>query len=171
MADLVRIELRGGGRPAAARIEAGARKLPRLVIDEFRDLLAKFRPIYVSHAPSDKGFDGGIRGRLSVKLAFNVPSAPRITVRASARDPETGFSYLRVSRFGHRKLVILPKRAKALAVHYAGHRNPHIIAWRPYVEGYHPDSDWVEDATIEAEVEFDRAANRLGREIDAVVLK
>lgn len=171
MTDLVRIELVGGGRRPAQRIEAGARKLPRLILDEFRELTTKLRPIYVSHAPSDRGFAGGIRGRLNVKLAFNVPSAPRITVRATARDPETGFSYLRVSRYGHRKLLIFPKRAKALAVHYAGHRNPHIIAWRPYVEGYHPDSDWVEDATREAEVEFDRVATRLGREIDAQVIR
>lgn len=167
MADLYRIELEGAG-PVAAKFTRAQRKLQDAIIAELRPLGRELEAIFLAHSPSDRGFEGGIRSRLHAAVNFVTAGQPTVTVRATARDPESGYAYLNVTRFGHRKLVIFPKHAKALAVRYLGHRNPHIIAWRPYVEGYHPESDWVEDASRESEHAVDQAELRLGRRIEVI---
>jgi hypothetical protein len=167
VADIFRIEVEGAG-PVAAKFSRAQRRLQDSIIQEFRPLGRRLQAIYLAHAPSDRGFEGGIRSRLHAAVNFVTAGKPTITVRTTARDSESGYAYLNVTRFGHRKLVIFPKHAKALAVRYAGHRNPHIIAWRPYVEGYHPDSDWVEDASLEAEGDVAAAELRLGRRVEVI---
>jgi hypothetical protein len=167
VSDVFRIEVEGAG-PVAAKFSRAARRLQDTIIQEFRPLGRRLEAVYVAHAPSDRGMEGGIRARLHAAVNFVTAGKPTITVRATARDPESGYAYLRVTRFGHRKLVIFPKHARALAVHYAGHRNPHLVEFRPYVEGYHPDRDWVKDAEREAERDVAAAELRLGRRIEVV---
>lgn len=167
MADLYRIEVEGAG-PVAAKFSRAARRLQDTIIAEFRPLGRSLEWTFIRRAPSDRGFEGGIRSRLHAAVNFVTASKPSITVRATARDPESGYAYLGVTRQGHRKLVIFPKHARALAVRYLGHRNPHVIAWRPYVEGYHPTRDWVEDAARDAEREVEAVQLRLGRRIEVI---
>lgn len=165
--DLIRIEVQGAG-PVAAKFSRGARRLQDAIIAEFKPLGRQLEWKFIRHAPADRGFEGGIRSRIHAAVNFITAGQPTVTVRATARDPESGYAYLNVTRFGHRRTVIFPKHANALAVHYAGHRNPHLIAWRPYVEGYHPTSDWVEDATRDAESDIAAVQLRLGRRIETV---
>lgn len=108
--------------------------------------------IVAAHAPRDTG-----------RLAASVESRQRrltgrfVTgfeiVAGAARD---GFSYLDVTRFGHRTPVIVPKRARSLKVHAEGRDHPPIR--RRFVRGYHPARDWVEVGTNQAS----RAILRLG---------
>jgi hypothetical protein len=167
LADLYQIKVEGAG-PLASRFTRAQRRLQDAIIREFRPLGRRIEFTFLRHAPADRGFEGGIRSRLHAAVAFNIASRPTVTVRTTARDPESGYAYLNVTRFGHRKLVIFPKHARALAVHYAGHRNPHLIAWRPYVDGYQPVTDWVEDAGREADREVTGAELRLGRRLETI---
>ena len=91
-------------------------------------------------------------------------------MRTFARDPTSKYAYVRVTRYGHRKLAIFPRNAKALKVHLMGHRNPHIFVFRPNVDGASPDTDWAAAAADAVEPLIRRAQTRLGREVVRGVL-
>ena len=67
-------------------------------------------------------------------------------IGGAARD---GFPYLDVTRFGHAKAFILPKRSLSLKVHFAGRNYPPVQA--RFVRGYRPKRDWVEHAVNQAD--------------------
>jgi len=99
-------------------------------------------------------------------------------IRSTARDPKSGFAYTNVTRFGHRKEFIRPKgrgfqafnvatrgrraRGRAATLRFTiGGR----VLYRPYVKGFRPKSDWVEDALPEIQREAERSSIRLGQRI------
>jgi hypothetical protein len=166
-----KIEVVRGGRDVAGRFARGSYRLEQAILAEFRELRGKIEDTFKQYAPSDRGEAGGIKQHLKAALEFQR-GQPGIAVRVSARDPESGFDYLEVTRYGHRKMVIFPTSGrKSLAVHYAGHRNPHIVEFRPYVPGATPDSDWVEDAQPQADRQVADAALRLGTRIETRVVR
>jgi hypothetical protein len=166
VADLFRIRIDGAGANARAFTQA-QRRLQNAIIRNFRELGAVVEQEFAAAAPEDTG---RLRGRVHAFVYFGRPSQPQITVRTFARDPDSGYAYVNVTRFGHRKAVIVARRAPKLAVHYAGHRNPHIVAFVDAVRGYRPTHDWAEDAAAAASRSVDHSATRLGRAIEAKVL-
>lgn len=172
MADVFQIRVEGAG--ARARdFSRTQRAIQDGIIREFRALKQRLEGIYEDVAPEDRGII-----RENLRVAFWTRAAePRITVRSSARDPESGYAYVRVTRFGHRKAVIVPKRRlnregrpAMLKVHYMGHRNPHIFVFRPSVRGASPSFDWVEQGAWLVDNAVDVAQHRLGRTIVRGVL-
>jgi hypothetical protein len=86
----------------------------------------------------------------------------RVIVEAHARNPETGYDYVGVTRFGHKVSIIRPKRAKALRIPLAGG-----TIFRKFSRGFHPATDWAEDALPEIETEAEAVAFRLGKTLEA----
>ena len=91
----------------------------------------------------------------------------RITFTADAQ--REGFSYLNVTRFGHRLPRIFPKRAKALTVPGRGRGGRTVL--KTSVAGYRPSHDWVDVAAQDVEGVVDVAARELSRDIATVVAR
>jgi hypothetical protein len=160
---LIRATFEGAG-PVASAFTRTERATQDATIREVRRLGRVFEDVYRTHAPDDSG---RLRGSIRAAPFFNDPSQPRTSIYAYARDPKNGYDYLPVTRFGHRVLTIVPKVKRALTVHADGRdlagEGPYFLA--PSVRGYHPFTDWVEDAEREAILETSDSTRRLGREI------
>lgn len=160
---LIRGRVRGAG-PVAAEFDQDQRQIQDEIIREFRTLARVAEDVYRSFAPEDSG---RLRDTIDARVFLGNASMPRITVFARALDPTNNFDYLDVTRFGHRRTFLEPRRARMLKVHYAGRdragEGPYVL--RPNVSGAVVASDWVEDAERVVEADFDAAASRLGRTI------
>lgn len=135
-----------------------SRGLQRELLDDFTFNLGRdLTRIHREFAPHDSG-------RLRRRIRATVISRGgriRITMFSDVRDPESGYAYTPVTRFGHRKPIIYPVRAKALSwVDRSGRR-----VFRAWVRGYRPASDWVADARPTADRAVARAADRIGRQV------
>lgn len=151
-----------GARRSGHKISAASRGLQTVLLDE---LAGEVAPNAVRIT---RQFAPHRSGRLDRGLQSRVRShGGRITVEilSTARSQE-GYDYLPVTRFGHRVAIIRPKRAKALRIPLASG-----VIFRKYVRGYRPKRDWAEAAFRAAEVELDRAAERLGRAVDRRLLR
>ena len=166
MADLFRASVEGAG-VRATEFTRGQRRIQDGIVREFRRLGRTVEDTYREHAPRDRGI---VRDRTRAFVYFGQASQPQVTVRTFARDPTSKYAYVRVTRYGHRKLAIFPRNAKALKVHLMGHRNPHIFVFRPNVDGASPDTDWAAEAADAVEPQIRRAQTRLGREVVRGVL-
>lgn len=119
------------------------------------DLLRRLVRVSRQAAPERTGaLARGLRG---------VPAGLGVEVISTVRSPR-GFPYTGVTRFGHNVRWIVPKRKKALAFEVGGQR---IIRRR--VRGYRPSHDWADDALRLAEPHVQRAARRIGLELEAVI--
>ncbi|WP_297776463.1 hypothetical protein [Mycobacterium sp.] len=160
---LLRATFEGEG-PVAAAFTRTERAAQDATIREVRRLGRVLEDTYREHAPEDSG---RVRGSIRAAPFFNDPSQPRTSIYAYARDPKNGYDYLPVTRFGHRVLAIVPKVKRALTVHADGRDlagdGPYFLA--PVVSGYHPFTDWVDDAEQQAVAETADSTRRLGREI------
>jgi hypothetical protein len=166
VADLYRATVEGAGI-RAAEFSRGQRRIQNTIIQEFRRMGRQVEQTYRDHAPRDRGI---VRERTQAFVYFGRASEPQVTVRTFARDPESRYAYVRVTRWGHRKLAIFPRHSKALKVHIAGHRNPHIFIFRPNVDSASPPTDWAADAGEAVEPIIDSVQTRLGREVVRGVL-
>lgn len=83
-----------------------------------------------------------------------------VLVTAHAADPQTGYDYVGVTRFGHRVRVIRPVKAKALRFQP---RKGGPFIFRASVRGFRPASDWAADALPEVQAEADRQLASFGR--------
>lgn len=189
--DVLRVQVRGAGR-AARSFSRAQRQLQDELIDAMRALEREINVVLGDHAPEDtRDTIESIRSRFWWRAV-----RPRFTVQAGAPghggDPAP---YVNVPRFGHRVARIHPVRARALKIHYMGHRNPHVFVFRMWATGVgHPPqqavlaqsragrslrtlrrayqpADWVRDAQPEVDRLVEQAASRLGRRIDATVLR
>jgi hypothetical protein len=132
--------------------------------------------IYQSHAPVRSGrLLRGIRA---------VAVEDQVIVSAVAVDPKTGFDYVAVSRFGHKKRVIVPvtrggrhrksrtiKRGKGgrFVARSAGELVFTSLGrlWRlPSVRGFVPHGDWTDKAWPEVKVIADTEMKKTGNEIE-----
>jgi hypothetical protein len=160
---LLKITTEGAG-PVAASFDRAQRRVQDSIITEFRYLGRVVGQTFADHAPSDSGRTAR---NVSARVFFGQASAPRITVRTRSIDPDTGFNYLDVTRYGHRSLAIVPRRRLGLTIH--GHRNattgdgPSVV--RAHATGSRPASDWVEDAYRAVGLELDDAEQRIARGI------
>jgi hypothetical protein len=100
----------------------------------FGDNLApRLEDLYRSAAPVRSG---RLRRSIQAKVIRGAHGGNMmITVGATLSRGRTGFNYLNVTRFGHRRLRIYPKRKKALRVRGVGPRAS--------VRGFRPRSDWT----------------------------
>lgn len=160
---VLRARVHGAG-PVASAFTQDQRQVQDEIIREFRTLARHAEDVYRSFAPEDSG---RLRDSIDARVFLGNASAPQVTVYARALDPTNNFDYLDVTRFGHRRTFIEPRRARMLKVHYAGRDRsgdgPYVL--RPHVSGAVVASDWVEDAEHVVAADFDAAASRLGRTI------
>lgn len=142
---------------AAARLLRGSRLVRPIVRREIHgDLLLRLVRVSRQAAPEDRGaLARGLRGLPAGDLS--------VEVRSTVRSPR-GYNYTGVTRFGHRQRWIVPKRKKALAFSVGGKR---LV--RSRVRGYRPRYDWADDAHRLAQPHIARSANRIGRELQAVI--
>lgn len=171
--DIYRVNVRGAGR-VAADFDRMARTMQDEMIRELRRFGVEAVETYRGQAPADTqdlqdaidavAFLKAIRPRLSVRVA------PLLGHRGEQHDDT---DYLRVVRFGHRRGTLTPRRARALKVHYAGHRNAEVYEFRSFVPGAGPagGSDFVERAGPLIEKLADGAEVRLGRRIERRLIR
>lgn len=141
---------------AAARLLRGSRLVRPIVRREIQDDLLK-RLLRVSRqaAPERSGaLSRGLRG---------FPVGEGVEIRSTVRSAR-GYNYTGVTRVGHRQRWIVPKRKKALAFSVGGKR---LV--RARVRGYRPRFDWADEAHRLAQPHVARSANRIGRELQAVI--
>lgn len=153
---VIRASVRSARRPGH-QLSATGRRVQPILLDEFAHLAPVSTRTVRAFAPHKSG-------RLERGIRASVRSyGGRITleVESTARDQETGYDYLPVTRFGHRVPIIYPVHAKALRIPLAGG-----VIYRKWVRGYKPARDWVADAFDALQRELDEAADRIGRAID-----
>lgn len=85
---------------------------------------------------------GRLKRGITAYRGLNQGMDATVQVFAKAVDPRTGVDYTGVTRFGHRPGPILPIKARALRWWDKGGKK-FIAASSP---GYHPDTDWAEEA-------------------------
>lgn len=146
-------------------IVAGER-LEEDTLEAQRELGRRAEVAFAAHAPHRTG--RLIRGIASIFLGGKV------IVKDEAKNPATGFDYVRITRFGHAVARITAKhtgaRSLATGKAKAGMLRFTIsgrVMYRRSVAGYHPTSDWAEDALPEVRAEAQAVATRLGRKIEA----
>lgn len=116
---------------------------------------------YRQRAPSRSGLLKSSIARVEIGRA----SRTTVVVGANARDPQTGFDYVPVTRFGHRVARIYPRVDRAAAT-VVSTRQPRLMNGRGFlrfsvggevffrrsVRGYHPAVDWatLADPVIDA---------------------
>lgn len=143
-----------GAARVAARLEEKAARLPSLTEDAVEDLAADAELIFAAHTPSRSG-------RLARGVSAQSGPGLSAVVVARARNPESGYDYVGVSRWGHRVAFIYPKRARALRFTTRAGR----VVFAKRVRGHKPATDWRDDAMPQVEERAEIVASRLGREI------
>lgn len=152
------------------RILASIADIRRILDDDSvtREVGDEAVTIFQRHALVDTGrMAGGI----------HVEGSDPLLIAVDARDPETGYNYVGVTRKGHRHDKIRPRARRTGSVG----RNPASViktrklrrhGWRaalktPYgfrwwTRGFHPSSDWAERALPEVKDAADQHMDRLG---------
>jgi len=166
--------IEGAGRQAA-NARSVARTIDDAMNESVRNVADDAELIYQSAAP-----------RRSHRLARGIKArvvGDQAVVSATAVDPESGFDYVNVTRFGHRKRVIYPvtkagkPRKARKATRGAGGqfsaRGGGALAFQSLgrqwilssVRGFRPKGDWVElalpEVTAAADTELDRTGNEI----------
>ncbi len=119
------------------------------------------------------------------RMARNIRSdkiGQDIIVHVEARDPVSGFDYVRITRFGHRVLRIFPKRilaatreAVVLATGRTRGRGRQAalrfiiggrVMYRHSVKGFHPATDWADNAMPQIRRRAEQRVKGLGRRIE-----
>lgn len=163
----------------AGRQAANARNVGRM-IDKGMDVSARAvgddaELIYQAAAPRRSGrLARGIRA---------IPAGDTVIVTAEAVDPKSGFDYVAVSRFGHRKRIIRPVnrsgRARKARTVSRSARGTFVTRGRAAlvfqsrgktwklasVKGFRPLNDWVEGALPDIRSAADTEMDKTGNEI------
>lgn len=153
-----------GYRRTAGRLSRAGRTMQPVILAEFRGQLSRDAlTILRDHAPEETG---ALKREMTAPV-FSRGGVVRVTVRSPVRDPQSRYPYTPVTRFGHRRRYIVPRRAKFLRFFWrkAGHW---VMLER--VRGQHPASDWVRDAEPQVLVEVDRAGERIARVVTSRIL-
>jgi hypothetical protein len=104
-------------------------------------------------------------GHLSRGIGWRRGGSLVIHITGEAIDPETGFDYFPVSRFGHETELILPSH------HFVG---VGILYWETpdglevfstFSRGFHPSSDWTDKAEPLAREVVRRTGRLIARDI------
>lgn len=144
-----------GADRGARRLLEGARTLREEMRRAVGALAEDAELIFAAHALRRSGrLARGMSSRVSGTVAL---------VRADARNPESGYDYVGVTRFGHRVRRIYPRRARALRIPLPDGR----VIFRRSVRGFRPRGDWAQRALPDIHREAERAARRLGIRLEA----
>lgn len=150
--------------------------------------MASGLPIEVQLAANEIGDDSelllqahalkGVSTRLAREIKSVHMSPGVIEVQSNAKNPETGYAYTGVTRFGHRRMWIEPKRRNSASVittrksRGRGRRaNLRLdfgggeILFRRKVRAYRPSHDWVQDAMPQIKSNAHRIAITLAKRI------
>lgn len=153
---------------ALRRFLVAAGRLPADTFDAQRELGRVAEVVFGAYVPVKSG--RALRGISSDAAGRTV------IVKDVARNPESGYDYIGVTRFGHAVARIFPKHNAANAsVMASGKRKKGAlrfviggrVLYRASVAAYHPASDWATDALPEVQVEAQAVVTRLGRKIEA----
>lgn len=169
----IKIKARSLGTDGVARrFIAAVTRMPRDTMDAQRELGKLSEVVFASHAPFRSG--RLIRG-------ISSSGAGTVIVKDEARNPQTGYDYVGVTRFGHGKIIAGRGRAPAFTLatkksrgFLGGKRKPMLrfviggrVVYTPYVNAWRPASDWAEDALPEVEAQAQVVASRLGQTIES----
>lgn len=149
MAD-VTISLEGAA--AAARLRRASGELRDRMRGVEDEVAGAVEIIFAAHALVRSG-----------RMARGITSRRQgdaVLVSVHAENPETGFDYVAVTRFGHRMRWIVPRKARALRFQP---RKGGAFIFRTRVRGFRPSQDWVAGALPEIQAEADRAMASFGR--------
>lgn len=148
------------------RFNMAIARLPEDTLEGQRELGRLSEVSFAAHAPHKTG--RLIRGITSVLLGGKV------IVKDEARNPATGFDYVRITRFGHMVARIFPKHVSGYSLATGKARKGALrfsiggrVLYRASVAGYHPARDWAADALPEVQAQAQVVATRLGRKIEA----
>ncbi len=153
-----------GYKRTAGRLSAAGRAVQPIILAEFRGSLSvQVLEIGQEFAPEDTS-------RLKNELTAPVSSrggTVRINLRSPVKDPESGYEYTGVTRFGHRKKILRPVKAERFQFYsnVAGR----VISPKQ-VRGYRPEADWVQEAKPVMVEAVEEAGENIGREIATRVL-
>lgn len=149
-----------------------AEKLQALVDKEQRELASDAEIIFAAFALHRTGRMG--RGVHTI-----VTAGGSLTVVVEARDPVTGFDYVRITRFGHRTFHIVPVQRSPATVLETGKRRKHgrkaslrwvqtngTVVYARSSRGFHPARDWADEAMPEIRERANQRMSKLGREIE-----
>lgn len=144
-------------------------RLERLLNETMRGLGEDAELIFQAHARHRTG-----------RMARNIKSdvvGRTVVVSVEARNPQTGFDYVAVTRFGHRVARIYPQVRSRATVLATGNRRKHgkkamlrfviggRVFYRHSVKGFKPEYDWADRAMPEVNQAAERAMAALGRKI------
>lgn len=139
--------VQGGLRVYKAEMESGLKdtitKVGREAVYDFR-LAAPVR---------SERLRNGIRARRVEDYGLDI------TIHA--KDPESGYDYAAVTRFGHRKKRIWPTSAKTLKVNFVS--GPRYCG---SVRGFTPAGDWVDKALPIVQDEAEKAMHFLSSQLE-----
>ena len=158
------------------------RDAQRGIADAVRRVARAHEKLLRSHSPSRR-----IARTIQARPDESRPGRVQQVIHIEAHDPATGFNILPITRFGHRRERIYPRadRGRATVISTGAPRGPEAqfkgqekaqtalafrdrsgkLIFRHYVKGYHPPSDWVEDAFREGKPVVQAEMTRLGRQI------
>lgn len=148
------------------RFLVAASLLPSDTLEGQREVGKAAEVVFGAHVPIKSG--RALRGISSDVLGAGV------TVTDVAKNPETGYDYIGVTRFGHKVARIFPTHtAGSASVRTSGKARQGTlrfsiggrVLYRASVAGYHPASDWATDALPEVQVAAEAVATRLGQKI------
>lgn len=130
-----------------------------------RDLGERAELIYAAHAPH-------ATGRLARGISSQAQGLSAV-VRADARNPQSGYDYVGVTRFGHRQARLYAKHAPATVLATGKARVGVLrftiggrVFYRRSVKAYHPLQDWSQRAMPQIRAQADRTMAELGRKIE-----
>ena len=165
----------GGAGNQASRARAVSSEITAAMIRSARNIATDAELVYQEHAPRRTGrLARGIRA---------TALGDQVVVTATAVDPKTGFDYVGVTRFGHRKALIVPvtkrgkpRKSRSLRRNLSGQfisRGAGFLVftsrgrlWRlRSVRGFRPIGDWTDRALPEirqvADTEMDQTGNKI----------
>lgn len=148
-----------GYKRTAGKLSAAGRAVQPVILAEFRGTLsAEVLEIAQGYAPEDSG---ALIKELTAPVSSRGGSV-RINLRSPVKDPDSGYAYTGVTRFGHRKKILTPVKAERFQFYSK-------VAGREIspksVRGYSPATDWVEDAKPEMVEAVDESGDEIGRAI------
>lgn len=131
-----------------------------------RDLGERAELIYAAHAPH------GATGRLARGVSSTAQGLNAV-VRDDARNPQTGYDYVGVTRFGHREARLYARHAPATVLATGRARQGVLrftiggrVFYRRSVRAYRPLSDWAERAVPQIRAQAERTMSEIGRRIE-----
>lgn len=135
-------------------IERQAASLNHKVRGRIKDYVEEAEEIYAGHAPEDSGnLIEGIRATDYGDFSVGV--------EVTAEDPESGYDYVDVTRFGHATDPIMPVNGgKVLDTKLRPNR------FQSYTKGVEVSTDWVSDAETELDELMDQYREELADEIE-----